>query len=101
MNTPEQGFSTRAIHGGHPTTGATIGPILDLTHAGPGQYKGYEYLPTGNPMRNALETCLAALEGGERGLDNGTANYRSNFRSINFAASCEGAVGLRVVLSSC
>src|SRR5207248_10864683 len=31
-------------------------------------HKGYEYSRSGNPTRTALETCLAALEGGERGL---------------------------------
>src|SRR3982751_782931 len=70
----EQGFSTRAIHAGQepdPTTGATIVPIYatsTYTQAGPGQHKGYEYSRSGNPTRTALETCLAALEGGERGL---------------------------------
>jgi cystathionine gamma-lyase len=33
-----------------------------------GKHKGYEYSRTGNPTRAALETCLAALEDGERGL---------------------------------
>ena len=33
-----------------------------------GQHKGYEYCRSGNPTRTALETCLAALEGGARGL---------------------------------
>src|ERR1700730_8157379 len=74
MNSSEHGFSTRAIHAGQepdPTTGATIVPIYatsTYTQAAPGQHKGYEYSRTGNPTRNALETCLAALEGGERGL---------------------------------
>src|SRR5947199_4316069 len=69
-----QGFSTRAIHAGQdadPATGATVVPIYatsTYTQAAPGQHKGYEYSRTGNPTRNALETCLAALEGGERGL---------------------------------
>src|SRR5947209_9924156 len=68
------GFATRAIHAGQdpdPATGATIVPIYatsTYTHAGPGQHKGYEYSRSGNPTRTALETCLAALEGGERGL---------------------------------
>src|SRR5262245_59640034 len=68
------GFSTRAIHAGQdadPTTGATVVPIYatsTYTQAAPGQHKGYEYSRTGNPTRAALETCLAALEGGERGL---------------------------------
>jgi cystathionine beta-lyase/cystathionine gamma-synthase len=70
----EQGFSTRAIHAGQdadPTTGATVVPIYatsTYTQAGPGQHKGYEYSRSGNPTRTALETALAALEGGESGL---------------------------------
>lgn len=68
------GFSTRAIHVGQPpdpTTGATIVPIYatsTFTQASPGEHKGYEYSRSGNPTRTALEECLAALEGGERGL---------------------------------
>src|ERR1700674_3621002 len=74
MNSSEHGFSTRAIHAGQepdPTTGATIVPIYatsTYTQAAPGQHKGYEYSRSGNPTRTALETCLAALEAGERGL---------------------------------
>ena len=69
-----QGFSTRAIHAGQeadPTTGATVVPIYatsTFTQEAPGKHKGYEYSRSGNPTRAALETCLAALEGGERGL---------------------------------
>jgi cystathionine gamma-lyase len=68
------GFSTRAIHAGQdadPATGATVVPIYatsTYTQAAPGNHKGYEYSRTGNPTRTALETCLAALEDGERGL---------------------------------
>jgi cystathionine gamma-lyase len=71
---PSHGFATRAIHAGQdadPATGATVVPIYatsTYTQAGPGQHKGYEYSRSGNPTRTALETCLAALEGGERGL---------------------------------
>src|ERR1700730_11568739 len=70
----EQGFATKAIHAGQapdPATGATIVPIYatsTYTQAAPGQHKGYEYSRTGNPTRTALETCLAALEDGERCL---------------------------------
>lgn len=69
-----QGFSTRAIHAGQPAdpaTGATVVPIYatsTYTQAAPGQHKGYEYSRSGNPTRAALETCLAALEGGDMGL---------------------------------
>jgi cystathionine gamma-lyase len=72
--TKYSGFSTRAIHAGQPAdpaTGATVVPIYatsTYTQAAPGDHKGYEYSRSGNPTRTALETCLAALEGGERGL---------------------------------
>src|SRR5437588_3409530 len=68
------GFATLAIHAGQeadPATGATVVPIYatsTYTQEAPGRHKGYEYSRTGNPTRAALETCLAALEGGERGL---------------------------------
>jgi cystathionine gamma-lyase len=68
------GFATRAIHAGQdadPATGATVVPIYatsTYTQRAPGQHKGYEYSRSGNPTRTALETCLASLEGGERGL---------------------------------
>src|SRR5947209_8806935 len=68
------GFATQAIHAGQdadPTTGATVVPIYatsTYTQEAPGHHKGYEYSRSGNPTRTALETCLAALEGGERGL---------------------------------
>src|SRR5436190_3034766 len=74
MTSKDTGFSTKAIHAGQdadPTTGATVVPIYatsTFTQASPGDHKGYEYSRTGNPTRQALETCLAALEGGERGL---------------------------------
>jgi cystathionine gamma-lyase len=38
------------------------------TQEAPAKHKGYEYSRSGNPTRTALETCLAALEEGERGL---------------------------------
>src|ERR1700678_3002709 len=74
MDASKHGFSTKAIHVGQdadPATGATVVPIYatsTYTQAAPGQHKGYEYSRSGNPTRAALETCLAALEGGERGL---------------------------------
>jgi cystathionine gamma-synthase len=69
------GFSTRAIHAGQdpdPTTGSVIVPIhatSTFAQDGVGGLReGYEYARTGNPTRTALETCLAALEGGRHGL---------------------------------
>jgi cystathionine gamma-synthase/cystathionine gamma-lyase len=61
-------FATKAIHAGqHPDrlTGAVVPPIhLSTTFAqdGIGRHRGYEYSRTANPTREALETCLAALE---------------------------------------
>src|SRR5437762_6565629 len=69
-----RGFATRAIHAGQdadPTTGTTVVPIYDTstyTQEAPGKHKGYEYSRSGNPTHAALETCLASLEGGDRGL---------------------------------
>jgi cystathionine beta-lyase/cystathionine gamma-synthase len=74
MAAEPHGFSTRAIHAGQdpdPATGATVVPIYatsTYTQAAPGDHKGYEYSRSGNPTRTALETALAALEEGERGL---------------------------------
>src|SRR6059058_2213912 len=68
------GFETLAIHAGQEpeeTTGAVVVPIYQTStfaQSEVGQHKGYEYSRSGNPTRTALETCLAALEGGSRGL---------------------------------
>ncbi|GGI44398.1 cystathionine gamma-synthase [Agromyces flavus] len=68
-------FDTRAVHAGQdpdPTTGDVIPPIhVTSTYAQDGiggLRNGYEYSRGGNPTRTALETQLAALEGGIRGL---------------------------------
>jgi cystathionine beta-lyase/cystathionine gamma-synthase len=44
--------------------------VLASTFAqeGPGQHKGFEYARTGNPTRQTLERCLAALEGAAHGV---------------------------------
>jgi cystathionine gamma-synthase len=69
-----KGFATRAIHAGQdpdPSTGSVIVPIhtsSTFVQDGVGGLRqGYEYARTGNPTRSALETCLAALEGGRHG----------------------------------
>jgi len=62
------GFSTRALHigqGPDPATGAVVQPIHMATtfaQESVGKHHGFEYSRTGNPTRNALEECLAALE---------------------------------------
>ncbi len=68
------GFETLAIHAGQepdPTTGAVVVPIYQTStyvQSEVGVHRGYEYSRSGNPTRTALETCLAALEGGRTGL---------------------------------
>ena len=68
------GFETLAIHAGQDpevATGAVVVPIFQTStfaQEAVGRTKGYEYARTGNPTRTALETCLAALEGGRWGL---------------------------------
>jgi cystathionine gamma-lyase len=67
-------FDSLAIHAGQepdPTTGAIMTPVyLTSTYvqSGPGEHKGFEYSRTHNPTRNALEACIAALEGAQHGL---------------------------------
>jgi cystathionine gamma-synthase len=64
------GFETRAIHAGQdpdPASGAVVPPInLSTTFAqsAVGVHRGWEYGRSGNPTRDALEACLASLEGG-------------------------------------
>jgi cystathionine gamma-synthase len=65
------GFNTRAIHAGQepdPTTGAVVPPIYQVStfkQDGVGGLRGgYEYARSGNPTRDALQECLAALEEG-------------------------------------
>lgn len=73
--TPDPGFETLAIHAGQeadPATGAVVPPIYQVStylQDGVGHLRGgYEYSRSANPTRTALEQCLAALEGGVRGL---------------------------------
>jgi cystathionine gamma-synthase len=67
-------FETRAIHAGQPpdpTTGSVVVPVhLSSTFAqeAVGVHRGFEYARTGNPTRQALEACLADLEGARHGL---------------------------------
>ena len=67
-------FNTRAIHAGQEPeekTGAVIVPVFQTsTYAqqSPGVHTGFEYSRTHNPTRDALEECIAALEGGKYGI---------------------------------
>jgi cystathionine beta-lyase/cystathionine gamma-synthase len=68
------GFATDAIHAGQhpePTTGAVTVPVFQTStyrQEGIGRHKGYEYARTQNPTREALEACVAKLEGARHGI---------------------------------
>ncbi|MCK6370941.1 MAG: PLP-dependent aspartate aminotransferase family protein [Gammaproteobacteria bacterium] len=67
-------LATRCIHAGDtvdPATGAVMPPIhTSVTYAQPelGRDLGYVYGRASNPTRDAVERCLADLEGGTRAL---------------------------------
>lgn len=67
-------LETMVIHAGQspePVTGAVMPPVFQTsTYAqeGPAKHKGYEYARTHNPTREALERCVAALEGATDGI---------------------------------
>lgn len=72
--TGTEALETLAIHAGQapdPVHGAVMQPIvLSSTFAQPepGKPLRYDYSRSGNPTREALESCLAALEGGGYGF---------------------------------
>ncbi|HOA37319.1 MAG TPA: cystathionine gamma-synthase [Flavihumibacter sp.] len=67
-------LATTIIHAGmepDPSTGAIMTPIYQTStyvQEAPGVNKGFEYARSQNPTRQALETALAAIEGGQYGL---------------------------------
>ncbi len=67
-------FATRVIHAGATTdaaTGAVMPPIVTSTTfewEALGQPREHIYTRSSNPTRDALERCVAELEGGARGL---------------------------------
>ena len=74
-NDARHGFETLAIHAGQepdPRTGAVITPIFQTStyaqDAVGAPRLGYEYSRSGNPTRDALQDCLAALEAGRHGI---------------------------------
>lgn len=74
MDWTEARFETRAIHAGQDPeakTGAVVVPIFQTStfaQPAPGEHLGHEYSRTSNPTRDALQTCLASLEWGTRGM---------------------------------
>jgi len=85
-------IDTLCIHAGQqpdPVSGAVMAPIvLSSTFAqdGPGVHKGYDYSRAGNPTRQALEDCLAVLEGGSH--------------AIAFGSGCAATMALILTLKS-
>ena len=84
-------FNTIAIHAGQepdPLTGSVAVPIYQTStykQDGVGGLRGgYEYSRSANPTRAALETALAELEGGARGLAfaSGLAAEDAIFRAV-------------------
>ena len=63
-------LETKVIHAGQPPdpqTGAVMTPIYATStyaQTSPGEHLGFDYARTRNPTRDALERCLAELEGG-------------------------------------
>ncbi|NIF47293.1 PLP-dependent transferase [Enterobacter sp. Ap-1006] len=65
-------FATQSVHSGtfEDAHGAVMPPIYatsTFAQPAPGQHTGFEYSRSGNPTRQALETAIAELEGGQRG----------------------------------
>ncbi|KAG6450531.1 hypothetical protein O3G_MSEX006629 [Manduca sexta] len=72
---PKAGFATLAIHAGQEPekwkSAAVVTPIVTSTtfkQPAPGEHTGFEYGRSGNPTRNTLEECLAALDGAKYAL---------------------------------
>jgi len=67
-------FETLAVHAGYepdPIHGAVMPPVVmssTFAQPEPGKPLRYDYSRSGNPTRSALESALAALEGGTRGF---------------------------------
>ncbi|HEY8076629.1 MAG TPA: cystathionine gamma-synthase [Labilithrix sp.] len=65
---------TDCVHAGQEPdsiSGAVMTPIVlasTFVQDGPGKHKGWDYSRAGNPTRDALEKCIAALEGGKHGV---------------------------------
>jgi cystathionine beta-lyase/cystathionine gamma-synthase len=97
MSDPRHGdwaIDTLCIHAGQepdPIHGAVMTPIvLSSTFAqdGPAMLKGpgFDYSRAGNPTRDALEKCFAALEGGKHG--------------VAFGSGCAATMAILLLLKS-
>jgi cystathionine gamma-lyase len=85
-------FRTLAIHAGQspdPSYGAVMTPIYQTStfaFKGVNQPGPFDYSRSGNPTRKALESCLAALEGGKYGFAFGTGMAAETTLLMMFSA---------------
>jgi cystathionine gamma-lyase len=85
-------IDTLCIHAGQhpdPVHGAVMTPIVlasTFVQDGPGAHKGFDYSRAGNPTRDALEGCLAALEGGAH--------------AVAFGSGCAATTSVLLLLKS-
>lgn len=68
-------FGTKAVHAGQDPRQWTHRPVIPpismattFMQTAPAEHAGYEYSRSGNPTRNCLEKCIAALEGAKYSL---------------------------------
>lgn len=91
-------FETDAIHAGQAPeirTGAVMTPVFQTStyaQAWPAKGTGYEYARTHNATREALEGCIAALEGGAHGVA-----FASGLAATTTTVHAFARPGLRVV----
>ena len=102
---PNDGFATRQVHAGvepDPVTGAILTPIHQTTtYVQPSvdRYRetGYSYSRSHNPTVRALETKLAALEGGVDGCAFGTGMAAIHAVMLAFLSAGDHAIVSDVV----
>ncbi|CAK1602242.1 unnamed protein product [Parnassius mnemosyne] len=99
------GFATLAIHAGQDpekwNSAAVVPPIVTSTtfkQPAPAEHTGFEYGRSGNPTRNTLEECLAALDGGKHALTfasglGATTTVISLLSSGDHIVSCDDVYG--------
>ena len=97
---PNDGFATRQVHAGvepDPVTGSILTPIHQTTtYVQPSvdryREKGYSYSRSHNPTVRALETKLAALEGGVDGCAFGTGMAAIHAVLVAFLSAGDHAI---------
>ena len=99
-NRPNDGFATRQVHAGvepDPVTGSILTPIHQTTtYVQPSvdryREKGYSYSRSHNPTVRALETKLAALEGGADAAAFGTGMAAIHAVLVAFLSAGDHAI---------